>query len=85
MDERAALVSEYLTGLWTMGELCERFAISPKTGHKWVRRAAAIDRPARDGRPLRSPRAIPRRSRRASSGASWTRARGFRTGAPGNW
>lgn len=61
MDERAALVREYLTGLWTMGELCERFAVSPKTGHKWVRRYEEGGRPAladRSRRPRGHPAAI---------------------------
>ena len=38
MDERMTFVSEYLTGLWTMTQLCDHFAVSRKTGYKWLRR-----------------------------------------------
>lgn len=46
MDERTTFVGEYLTGLWTMTELCERFAISRKTGYKWLRRYDGGGQPA---------------------------------------
>ena len=46
MDQRTAFVSEYLTGLWTMTALCEHFAVSRKTGYKWLRRYDAGGRPA---------------------------------------
>ena len=38
VDERARFVEEYLTGLWTMSDLCRDFGISRKTGHKIWRR-----------------------------------------------
>jgi len=38
MDQRKLFVDEYLTGLWTITQLCEQFAISRKTGHKWLGR-----------------------------------------------
>src|SRR5262245_30511934 len=41
MDERVSFVAEYRTGLWTMTELCDRFAISRKTGYKWIGRYEA--------------------------------------------
>lgn len=46
MDQRTAFVSEYLTGLWTMTELCAHFAVSRKTGYKWLGRFDAGGRPA---------------------------------------
>jgi putative transposase len=38
MDQRRLFVGEYLAGLWTMTQLCDQFAISRKTGYKWLRR-----------------------------------------------
>ena len=38
MDQRATSVSEYVTGLWTMTELCADYQISRKTGYKWIGR-----------------------------------------------
>ena len=38
MSERARFVGEYLSGLWTVGELCGRFGVTRVTGHKWLRR-----------------------------------------------
>ncbi|TCU58265.1 transposase InsO family protein, partial [Bradyrhizobium sp. R2.2-H] len=35
MDLRVSFISDQLSGLWTMTELCERYAISRKTGYKW--------------------------------------------------
>lgn len=64
MDERTTFVGEYLTGLWTMTELCERFAVSRKTGYKWVRRYYAGGRSAladRSRRPHGHAHAIPDR------------------------
>jgi len=46
MDQRRLFVGEYHTGLWTMTELCERFAISRKTGYKWLVRYDTGGRPA---------------------------------------
>ena len=46
MDQRRVFVSEYLTGLWTMTQLCEQFAISRKTGYKWLDRYDTGGRPA---------------------------------------
>ena len=46
MDQRTSFVSEYLTGLWTMTELCEHFAVSRKTGYKWLERFDAGGRAA---------------------------------------
>jgi len=46
MDQRKLFVGEYVTGLWTMTQLCERFAISRKTGYKWLGRYDAGGGPA---------------------------------------
>src|SRR4051794_19770277 len=46
MDQRRSFVGEYLTGLWTMTQLCEQFAISRKTGYKWLSRYETGGRPA---------------------------------------
>jgi putative transposase len=46
MDQRRLFVDEYLTGLWTMTQVCEEFAISRKTGYKWLARYDAGGRPA---------------------------------------
>ena len=46
MDQRGVFVGEYLTGRWTMTQLCHHFAISRKTGYKWLRRYDTGGRPA---------------------------------------
>src|SRR5215211_6719261 len=38
MEERLQFVTEYGSGLFTMRELAEQYAITPKTGYKWVGR-----------------------------------------------
>ena len=38
MDERICFIADYNSGSWTMTELCERHAISRKTGYKWLGR-----------------------------------------------
>jgi transposase InsO family protein len=38
MDQRVAFIADWLRGEWTMTELAERYAISRKTGYKWVDR-----------------------------------------------
>ena len=38
MSERAQLVGEYLSGMWTVGELSGRFGVTRTTVHKWLRR-----------------------------------------------
>src|SRR5437588_7964944 len=38
MDERMGFIGDHLSDLWTMTELCERYAISRKTGYKWLAR-----------------------------------------------
>jgi transposase len=40
MDQRDAFLAEQRRGLYTMQELCERYAIGRKTGDKWVARIA---------------------------------------------
>lgn len=38
MDERCRFVQAYLSGLYEMSELCQRYSISRPTGYKWVER-----------------------------------------------
>ena len=38
MDERICFIADCTSGLWTMTELCDRHAISRKTGYKWLER-----------------------------------------------
>jgi transposase InsO family protein len=38
MDGRMGFISDHLSELWTMTELCGRYAISRKTGYKWLER-----------------------------------------------
>lgn len=38
MEERLKFVKERMAGRATVTELCERFGISRKTGHKWINR-----------------------------------------------
>ena len=46
VDQRRLFVGEYLTQRWTLTELCERFAISRKTGYKWLARYETGGKPA---------------------------------------
>jgi putative transposase len=41
MDQRVALIADWLRDEWTMTELAERYGISRKTAHKWVARYEA--------------------------------------------
>ena len=41
MDQRVAFIADWLRDEWTMTELAERYAISRKTGYKWVARYEA--------------------------------------------
>ena len=38
MNERVQLIAAYLSEVFSMTELCERFGIRRNTGYKWVRR-----------------------------------------------
>ena len=40
MDERVGFIGDYNSGEFTMTDLCDRYAISRKTGYKWVGRYA---------------------------------------------
>ena len=61
VDLRVRFVTEYLSGLYSMTELAEQYAISRKTGYKWVARyetagpAGLLDR---SWRPQASPAAV---------------------------
>ncbi len=38
-DQRGNFVMEFLSGQWSMTELCERYRVSRPTGYKWLHRA----------------------------------------------
>lgn len=38
VDERARFARDFLTGQWSMTELCERYGVTRPTGYKWVAR-----------------------------------------------
>lgn len=62
MDERIRFISDELSGEWSMTELCERYAISRKTGYKWLERYrldGAAGLVARSHAPHRCGRATP--------------------------
>ena len=40
VDERTLFIAEYLKDELSVAELCRRFGISRKTGHKWIARFA---------------------------------------------
>ena len=41
MDQRVAMIADWLRDEWTMTELAERYGISRKTAYKWVARYEA--------------------------------------------
>ena len=53
MDQRLQFVADHQRGLYAMTELCARYAVSRKTGYKWLARYAAAG-------PGGSPRPQPR-------------------------
>jgi len=46
VEERERFIDDHRLGLYDMTELCARYAISRKTGYKWVARYDAGGRPA---------------------------------------
>jgi transposase len=38
MSERIRFIHDYQLGVYTMTELCQRYAVSRRTGYKWLRR-----------------------------------------------
>jgi putative transposase len=62
MDERRCFIRDYQTGLWTVAELCRRYGVSRKTGHKWIGRFEAegwAGLEDRSRRPLSCSHAVP--------------------------
>jgi putative transposase len=60
MEQRVQFVTEYQSGLFTMTELAEQYAITPKTGYKWIERYDAegvLGLLERSRRPHHSPQA----------------------------
>ena len=55
MEQRERFIDDSRLGLYDMTELCARYAISRKTGYKWLARYDAGGRPAlhdRSERPI---------------------------------
>ena len=85
VSERARFVGEYASGMWRIGELCERHGVSRTTGHKWLRRwqqERSLEEKSRAPRncPHRTPRAVEElvvalRRKRSSWGAVTLRLR----------
>ena len=46
MEQRERFIDDSRRGLYDMTELCARYAVSRKTGYKWVARYDAGGRPA---------------------------------------
>jgi transposase InsO family protein len=46
VEERERFIDDHRLGLYTMTELCERYAVSRKTGYKWITRYDDGGRPA---------------------------------------
>ena len=63
-DQRGSFVMEFLSGQWSMTELCERYRVSRPTGYKWLHRANEALRDSAIG--LERPRAVPTARRRRS-------------------
>src|SRR5467141_2086900 len=60
MEQRERFIDDSQLGLYDMTELCARYAISRKTGHKWLARYDAGGRPALHDR-SRAPHHCPRK------------------------
>lgn len=59
MTEREHFINDYLTGNYSVSELCRRYRISRKTGYKWIDRyMAGCELDDRSSRPHHSPRAV---------------------------
>ena len=48
MEERGRFIDDHRLGLYDMTELCVRYAVSRKTGYKWLARYDAVP-PCRTG------------------------------------
>jgi putative transposase len=58
VEQRARFIDDHRLGLYDMTELCARYAISRKTGYKWLARYDAGGRPALQDR-SRAPHSCP--------------------------
>ena len=50
MSERIRFIHDYQLGVYTMTELCQRYGVSRKTGHKWLLRQCPINLLRQHGR-----------------------------------
>src|SRR5512145_2342754 len=67
-EQRWSFVQDFVSGQWSMTELCERYRITRPTGYKWVARVKQVGRAgiaelsrAPHHSPRRTPEAIARR------------------------
>ena len=95
VDQRVALLADWVRGEWTMTELAARYGISRKTAYKWIGavRGGGCEWPDASGRepPAHPGRAIAGRAARGDSraaagasalGPAETRARSCGSGSP---
>ena len=59
--QRQQFFRDYVSGQWSMSELCDRFQISRPTGYKWVERIEKEGLKAVEGR-SRAPERHPNRT-----------------------
>ena len=79
VEQRADLVREYESGLFTMTELAAQYGISRKTGYKWVAAYTATGLPGLQDR-SRRPRHSPHATDEAIVALSWPFGAAIRTG-----
>jgi putative transposase len=68
MNEKVRFITDYLNGVFTFTELCERYEISRKTGYKWVDRYVENGASGLEDR-ARTPRHSPRKTSAAMEAA----------------
>ncbi len=61
MDEKIRFISDYLNGILTMTDLCDRYNISRQTGYKWIHRYIEEGTAGLENRP-RAPRSHPKKT-----------------------
>jgi len=61
VKERTNFIEAYLSRVWKMSELCDRFGISRKTGYKWLNRFHEGGKPGLADR-SRAPRSCPHKT-----------------------
>ena len=69
VEQRERFIDDHRLGMYDMTELCARYAISRKTGYKWLARYDAGGRPALRDR-SRAPHRCPHKGT-VSCGVAW--------------